>query len=617
MRILSYSSLLLLILFGSLPAWSQEILSGIEVNQAVRKNYLQSPLLKSFGTGMLELPFFDDFSGSWVYPDANKWSDRYAYINSDLPVDPISLGVATLDAIDHTGALYEHASTWPFTADRLTSRPLNLGYPPGDSLYLSFYYQPQGKGDRPQNHDSLRLEFYSPATETWQLVWSVPGDSLHEFRLVMLPVREPEFLQAGFRFRFSNLASIADNRYNPGAMGNADHWHIDYVYLDSNRSFADTVFRDVAFVKPLKSLLNNYQSMPWDQFLAGRLAEMGSYLPVTYRNNDNVTRNVTSQFSIYNVSENINAHSFSGGIASIAPNEIKEYSPDLAYSFNAGNSDSVLFRVTAWLVTDHFDFKGNDTVTFYQNFNRYFALDDGTAENGYGLFGGGTENARIACRFRAYKADSLRAIQIYFNQSLNHASRKYFRLAVWNDNNGKPGNLIYTQEGSRPVYEEGLNRFHTYHLDSPVHVSQVFYVGLIQTTPDFLNIGFDVNRNNRERIFYNIHGEWMNTSFEGSLMIRPVVGQSLSPPPAGDTGKKGNLKVYPNPAINVLYLDLEQVAEPGSVTYRLFNRLGQLVYMGTGHSRSIDTSSLPPGIYFLKTEGSGINFETRKILISQ
>jgi hypothetical protein len=35
------------------------------------------------------------------------------------------------------------------------------------------------------------------------------------------------------------------------------------------------------------------------------------------------------------------------------------------------NPDSALFRVTAWLVTDlTSDFKGNDTVTFYQNFSR-------------------------------------------------------------------------------------------------------------------------------------------------------------------------------------------------------------------------------------------------------
>ncbi len=615
-RRLSYVSLAVL-LICPVTVHSQEILSGIEVNRQVRERYQQKPLLKSSVTGLLELPFFDDFSCSDIYPDDEIWSDRYVFINNDYPVNPVSVGVATLDAIDHTGALYEHASTWPFLADRLTSRPVNLNYIPEDSIYLSFFYQPQGRGDRPQPHDSLRLEFYSPETENWRVVWSVPGDTLHDFRLVMFPVKEPEYLQEGFRFRFSNIASIGDNRYNPGAMGNADHWHIDYVYLDRNRSMTDTVFRDIAFVRPLGSLLNNYNAMPWSHYISGRQAEMASVLPLVYSNNDIVNRSVTREFSIDNVYENQTVHSYSGGMAGIGAGETHEYNADLRYYFDSTNPDSALFRIKAWLVTDDFDYKGNDTIVHYQNFSNYFALDDGTAENGYGLFGGGTENAMIAYRFRAYKADSLRAIQIYFNQSLNQASRQYFNLAVWDDDGGKPGNLLYSQEGTRPVYEDELNRFHTYYLDNAVHVARNFYVGIIQTTPDFLNIGFDVNRNNRNRIFYNIYGEWENSSFEGSLMIRPVVGNPLFSSPVNGQEKRKDLKIYPNPAVNVLYIELEPEIEPGSVSYKLFNSVGKLVYQSTGHVHNIDISSFPPGIYYLHTESRSADFNTRKILITQ
>ena len=617
-RILSYVSLVFLFNF-TLPAISQEILTGLEINPEVREKYNDVPFLKSSSSDndILDIPFFDDFSRTAVYPDTEKWSDRYVFINNSYPVNPVSLNVATLDAIDHTGALYDHATTWPFIADRLTSRPLDLNFPPGDSIYLSFFFQPQGRGDIPQPHDSLRLEFYSPEKESWRVIWAVPGDSLHDFKLVMIPVREVEYLQEGFRFRFSNIASISDNRYNPGASGNADHWHIDYVYLNKNRSFADTVFRDIAFVRPLGSLLNNYNAMPWDQFISGRQAEMASVLPLIYSNNDIVTRSAGRDFLIDNVYENQTVHSFSGDIVSIGAGETHEYKADLRYYFNTSNPDSALFRIKAWLKTDDFDYKGNDTVVYYQNFSNYFAFDDGTAENGYGLYGGGTENARIAYKFRAYKADSLKAVQIYFNQSLNNASRQYFNLAVWDDHNGKPGDLVYYQEGERPVYEDELNRFHTYHLDSAVFISQVFYVGIIQTTPDFLNIGFDVNRDSRDRIFYNIYGDWNNSSFEGSLMIRPVIGSSLATSSINTADIKKSLMVYPNPAVNVLYIDLEPGIAPGSVTYSLYNRLGQMVYQGTGHNRSIDLKPLPPGIYFLRTEGVNIEFETRKILITQ
>ncbi len=615
-RILSYSSILIII-FGSLPAWSQEILSGIEINQTVRERYQQNPFLKSSENGILELPFLDDFSKTDTYPNPENWSDRDAFINSDYPVNPVSYNIATLDAIDHTGALYDHATTWPFIADHLTSRPVNLDYLPEDSIYISFFYQPQGKGDRPQSHDSLRLEFFSPITESWRLVWSVPGDSLHDFRLVMIPVVDADYLNEGFRFRFSNIASISDNSFNPGKMGNADHWHIDYVYLNKNRSYADTVFRDVAFIKTLGSLLNNYESMPWNQFLSGRLAEMASVLPVTYKNNDIVTRSIKRQYSIFDVYENTTVQSYSGGTVKIGPGEIQGYSADLTYSFNTANTDSASFRIKAWLDTGDFDYKWNDTVIYYQNFDNYFALDDGTSENGYGIYGGGSENAQLAYRFRAYRPDFLKAINIYFNQSLNHASRQYFKLAVWDDNNGKPGNLIYSQEGERPVYEGSLNKFHTYYLDSPVHISQVFYVGIIQTTSNFLNIGFDINRNNRNRIFYNLHGEWQNSSIEGSLMIRPVVGELLYTSVSVEPANKMGLNVFPNPVSNILYVDLGPEIEPEYVIYKLFNHLGQMVYQKSGNVTSIDISSLPPGIYFLRTECRSTVFETKKILITK
>lgn len=615
MRILLYVSLLFA-LKGLLPVSSQEILRDLEVNRSVKEQYLSFPRIKSTSGGLLELPFFDDFSGTQVYPDHENWSDRNVFINSDYAVNPVSIGTATFDAIDHTGSLYEQASVWPFISDFLTSRPVNMDFPPEDSIYLSFFYQPQGKGDVPQTNDSLRLEFYSPETETWRVVWSAAGDSLHDFRLVMLPVTSPEYLKENFRFRFSNIASLADNRFNPGAKSNCDHWHIDYVYLDRGRTAGDSVFSDIAFVSPLSSLLNNYESMPWKHFQAGRVAEMGSVIPVTYINNDRVTRSADRHFSVQDVYENRIAYSFSGGTANIPPTETQNYSPPLAYSFNTDVNDSALFRIKAWLTTDDFDRKSNDTISYYQKFSNYFALDDGTAENGYGLFGGGTENAKIAYRFRTYTHDSLRAIKIYFNQSLNDASRQYFHIAVWDDDGGQPGELLYSSEGLRPVYEESLNRFHTYYLDSALYISGIFHTGIIQTSNEFLNIGWDINNDNSNRIFYNIYGQWQKTSFEGSLMIRPVVGSPLSAP-VNETPAKSGLKVYPNPAVNYLFIELETETDLNSVVHKLYNRLGQMVYQGTGNEYRIDLSNLPPGIYFLRTETKNSSFKTKKILITQ
>ena len=46
-----------------------------------------------------------------------------------------------------------------FIADYLSSQPINLDYSADKNIYLSFYYQPQGFGDSPEETDSLILEF--------------------------------------------------------------------------------------------------------------------------------------------------------------------------------------------------------------------------------------------------------------------------------------------------------------------------------------------------------------------------------------------------------------------------------------------------------------------------
>ena len=70
------------------------------------------PAVRYGGTGSLksaqvdvfpdtvELPFFDDFSGRSHRPDPGHWTDDYAYVNNSYSGDPVTIGVATLDAVD-------------------------------------------------------------------------------------------------------------------------------------------------------------------------------------------------------------------------------------------------------------------------------------------------------------------------------------------------------------------------------------------------------------------------------------------------------------------------------------------------------------------------------------
>ena len=113
----------------------------------------------------LSLPFFDDFSGSGIYPDESRWQTNNVFVNSGFPYMPVNHGTATLDVVNRFGVVYPNGSSNPFLADSLMSCPIRLdslngdALSPADSLYFSFYYQPGGFGDCPDRDDSLVLKF--------------------------------------------------------------------------------------------------------------------------------------------------------------------------------------------------------------------------------------------------------------------------------------------------------------------------------------------------------------------------------------------------------------------------------------------------------------------------
>ena len=55
----------------------------------------------------LSLPFFDDFSGSGIYPDESRWQTNNVFVNSGFPYMPVNHGTATLDVVNRA----QYAST--------------------------------------------------------------------------------------------------------------------------------------------------------------------------------------------------------------------------------------------------------------------------------------------------------------------------------------------------------------------------------------------------------------------------------------------------------------------------------------------------------------------------
>lgn len=595
-RILLYVLFFIICLVNT-PA--QEVITGLQSNYSITSNIIKEN--KGLTTSdTLLLPFFDDFSEHSIFPDSKKWSDNFVFINNTYSDRQITAGIATFDALDNSGRMYPIASSSGFKADQLTSQLINLNYSVSDNIWLSFFYQSGGLADPPEANDSLTLQFFAPDEKTWHSVWKAEGTLDQRFNQAIIRIDNDRFLKKGFQFRFINYASLSPNLSDPSMVGNCDIWNIDYVLLAKNRNEADTVFADVAFTLPLRSLLKSHEAMPWKQFRQVKLQEMGSLIPVHYRNNDLITRNVTRDFEIWDVYKNTPAFTFTAGATNIVPLTTIDYNANLVYTYNTSNNDSALFRITASLKTDNFDPKGNDTLTYFQVFKNYFALDDGSSEGGYGINGLGSRNAMVAYKFVSYMPDTLRAIRICFNDSYLHANRREFDLVVWDNNNGLPGNIIYARE--EVMVEQGnlINGFYNYTIPEGVVVNNIFYVGWRQRSETFLNVSYDVNTPHAGKQFYWLNGIWSQSQVPGSIMIRPVVG---SPPLITSIKNtyptiKNVMSFWPNPATDYININTGELQLYGT-TYISITDLNGRELIKVPFSERVEISSLHEGIYFL------------------
>ncbi|MCE5344697.1 MAG: T9SS type A sorting domain-containing protein [Bacteroidales bacterium] len=584
---------------------AQEVVTGLQSNYSIIKyrNSKQNKKAKSIAD-TLGLPLFDDFSGQEVFPDSKKWSDDFVFINNTYTDRQLTTGVATFDALSNSGQLYESASSSVFEADHLTSQPINLNYSASDNIWLSFFYQSGGLADFPEKNDSLTLQFFAPDESQWYSVWKATNYTTPAFRNVMIKIDQSRFLRKGFRFRFRNYASLNPDQSDLSMVGNCDQWNIDYVLLDKNRSKDDTVFTDVAFRLPIRSILKNHESMPWKQFKEIKLQEMGSSIPIHYRNNDSIKRNVTRNFKISDVYKNT-SYSFSAGATNIDPFTNVDYNANLIYTFNTDNNDSALFRITCSLITDDFDPKENDTIIYYQVFNNYFAFDDGTSEAGYGINGQGSRNAMVACRFESFIQDTLRALRICFNDSYSNANKRSFDIVVWNDNNGIPGDIVYSKEDVMVEQGSSINGFYTYYFTQNVVVNDVFYVGWRQSSETFLNAGLDLNTSPGGRQFYWLNGLWSESQVHGSIMIRPILGSPLTTS-INDTYyiNRNRINIWPNPATDHINIDPGELKLSGSSHITVIDLNGRVMFKQL-YREQIDISSLPEGLYIVITSMNG------------
>jgi hypothetical protein len=554
------------------------------------------------------------------------YTDRSVYRNTTFAIDPPSIGVVTFDGLDQFGIPYNiinpPSSDNTVKADELTSIPLNLAGLPDNNVYLSFFYQPKGRGiDGPEAKDSLALDFYNPTTKKWGNVWRVPGFLSDTFLQEIIRVPD-EFHQLGFRFRFRNYAN---------STGAFDQWHLDYIYLDHNRSATDTIQKDIAYIYDAPSMLKDYHAMPWFHFKLNPAQYMfdTSLTTVFNRSLDNLP--------IYNkvVVQDTNgaqAYRFPASnteFVLLPPRTGVEFEYPINFDFTSGAIDTAMilrsvfdidFRPSGAQLVDFI--RSNDTVISNTVLDNYYAYDDGTAEAGYGVNpsqGSGGRTAYMAVEFNAPISDTLGGIQLYFLPQANDIRNQKFVLTVWNSSPPTPNNVVFEREiSSTPQFSDD-NGYITYLFDSLVLVDPVFTVGIKSVGLYSMNIGYDLNTNSKSKIFWSFDGAtWYNPSNgirDGSLMLRPVFRKKkfgVGIPDYARSNIAEKVTVYPNPAREQLFIQNESGLSFEII--ELFDSRGRKV-QELSFSREMDIASLPNGIYFIRLREKTGRVVSKKLMI--
>jgi len=227
----------------------------------------------------------------------------------------------------------------------------------------------------------------------------------------------------------------------------------------------------------------------------------------------------------------------------------------------------------------------------------------------------------LAYRFRIYKPDTLRAVDIYFNKTRDdYTAGLGFHLCIWKENGGMPGELIYmSSDEFTPVFDSEMPEFRRYAISPEttlLFTDTVVYVGWKQVSEEFLNVGYDVNRDNLSRTFVNTSGEWFNPGnsiIPGSLMIRPVFGSKDVI--TGETAVPAtplDINLFPNPVSGRLNIRAEGIKITRIHVYDVY---GRLVLQGRDNLDYIDVSGLSSGIYQVNIISDRKQSITRKIVV--
>jgi hypothetical protein len=577
----------------------------------------------------MSLPFWDDFSTP-THTDT-LWEDKAnVWINSGAAIKPPTINVATFDGVNGAGVAYapnpnQNLDVGP--TDVMVSRRIKMTEVPvagQNDIFLSFYYQWGGSVEPPDANDKLELQFFDK-DGNWNLRATFQATALQQpdsFYYYTIRINQAEYIHDDFQFRFQAYGRQS---------GKFDSWHIDYVYLDKERTDGSPSFPDRSLYTPLSSAFSNYHAIPVKHFFSQQNQSFPSFglsnlesipQPMNYKyavNIQSYSNSVLSLESDFLLKDSVAI------LPSITPFEKRKIVTDIVPDISNFDSsaDSLVVRYTVTLQADdtiradfsNIDFRFNDTLTSSYTLTDYYAYDDGVAEYAVGLAGNGNV---AAYRFEMLTPDpdTINGVYVHFPNSYGtFASTVTFY--VWNDDNGRPGDLLL--EELVPVQRNSNNEFVLRPFIQSAVVQGTFYIGWQQPSSGRVLIGLDAKNETGDQLYTNTAGvnnpnTWLqNVLIKGSLMIRPRFGPGAVVTDS-ETPLTKLVSLYPNPNRGEFFID-------GEVTrIQIFTTSGYPIafdaFQEEKNKTRIKLVQPLPGLYIVRYL-TGTTLQTQKLIIQE
>lgn len=574
-------------------------------------------------TNALDIPFWEDFSTDYLVPNPTKWQNaEVVRITNSTGINAPTLNVALFDGVDANGVAYNANSLLNGATDSLTSQPINLstvGADQADSVYLSFFWQANGRGELPDSQDSLVLLFKDISGQ-WNQVWSKTGgtnNTFDDFTQELIQVDQAYF-HTDFQFRFQAYSRLA---------GPYDTWLVDYIFLNDSRHENDIAYLDRALTRKPSFLTTPYSAMPIEQFFASPatyLQETNAefynlnsvFQPVLY---STIVTDLVTGNEIERLNDNVVASPLPGAFErrtftspALNPNNLDSDADSLLLEMNyfIRSGDNYFIESINPGVDTVFnfnvDYRINDTVKMVTVLNDYYAYDDGEPDYAAGI---NQRGGQLAYEFNVEQEALLTHIDINF--PFVQQAGEPIELFVWSALDQAPESVLFQNSYSVQRASE-IGELKAYELDTPVYVQGTFFIGYQQGTNEFLAIGLDKNNDTGDKMHYNVSGTWQaNTEVQGSFLMRPRFDKATAASFQPGNESAPDVAIYPNPSSGRFFINST------ANNIQVFDNYGQPGIFTTSEGNNgtwVDLSKNKNGIYLLKFSSEGRTVSKRVIL---